>query len=58
MRRRLTLIAAAVVAMFGGAAMVAAPASAAVTHIHTINADLLRVCVIYSAADAGVCIHV
>jgi hypothetical protein len=58
MRRRLILTLAAVAGMFGIGAMVAAPVSAEVTHIHTIDAGLLRVCVIYSAADVGLCIHV
>jgi hypothetical protein len=58
MRRRLVLIVAAVAGLFGTGAMVAAPVSAEIAHVHTIDAGLLRLCVIYSAADAGVCVHV
>jgi hypothetical protein len=61
MRRRLVLIAAGITAMFGGGALLAAPvANALVVHVPSDPGPvgLLRLCVIASAADAGLCLHV
>jgi hypothetical protein len=60
MRRRLVLIVASLAAMLGGTALIAAPAHAAITHIPSDpgRVGLLRVCVIVSSADTGVCVHV
>jgi hypothetical protein len=61
MFRRLVAIAAACGAAVGlTVGAMAMPAQAAVTHIpgETGPLGLVRVCVIVSAADAGVCLHV